>query len=173
MSTEVQAAFEKAVHASPYRNIFLVALHTGARISEVLGPQWRNIDMQTGEMEISGQLERKQGDTERGLKDTTKSHRERVTIIPAYVTDFLKDERRRQNACRLRAGAAWQNEDGLVFTREDGSPMPHRTIEHAFDRIKKRLGHPELTLHVLRKTLHHEPGTRGRGHQDRRRLGEP
>ena len=152
MSTEVQAAFESAVRESPYRNVYLVALHTGARISEVLGLLWRNIDMQTGEIKIVGQLERKQGETERALKDTTKSHRDRVTILPPYVLDYLKDERRRQNAHRLRAGADWQNAEGLVFTREDGSPLPHRTIEHAFDRIKKRLGHPELTLHVLRKT---------------------
>lgn len=152
MSSEVQAAFERAFRESPYKNVFLVALHTGARISEVLGLQWANIDMNTGEIRITGQLERKQGETERALKHTTKSHRERVTIAPPYVVEFLKDERRRQSAHRLRAGLAWQNAEGLVFTREDGSPLPHRTIEHAFDRIKKRLGHTELTLHALRKT---------------------
>lgn len=152
MSTELQAAFESAVRESPYCNVYLVALHTGARISEVLGLQWRNIDLKTGEMHITGQLERKQGDIERALKDTTKNHKSRVTIAPPYVLEFLKDERRRQNAHRLHAGEAWQNADGLVFTREDGSPLPHRTVEHAFDRIKQRLGHPELTLHTLRKT---------------------
>lgn len=152
MSTELQSAFESAVRESPYCNVYLVALHTGARISEVLGLQWRNIDLKTGEMHITGQLERKQGDIERALKDTTKNHKSRVTIAPPYVLEFLKDERRRQNAHRLHAGEAWQNADSLVFTREDGSPLPHRTVEHAFDRIKQRLGHPELTLHTLRKT---------------------
>lgn len=150
-SGDLQAAFEGAVRESPYRNVYLVALHTGARISEVLGLQWRNIDMDTGEIQIVGQLERKQGETERALKETTKSHRSRATIVPPYVLEYLKDERRRQNAHRLRAGADWQNSDGLVFTREDGFPLPHRTVEHAFDRIKQRLGHPELTLHTLRK----------------------
>ncbi len=152
LSSEEQAALESAVRESPYCNVYLVALHTGARISEVLGLQWRNIDLKTGEMHITGQLERKQGDIKRALKDTTKNHKSRVNILPAYVVEFFRDERRRQNAYRLHAGDAWQNDDGLVFTREDGSPLPHRTVEHAFDRIKQRLGHPEWSLHTLRKT---------------------
>ena len=152
LSSEEQAALESAVRESPYCNVYLVALHTGARISEVLGLQWRNIDLKTGEMHITGQLERKQGDIERALKDTTKNHKSRVNILPAYVVEFFRDERRRQNALRLRAGDAWQNDEGLVFTREDGTPLPHRTVEHAFDRIKQRLGHPEWSLHTLRKT---------------------
>ena len=94
MSSEVQGAFESAVNLSPYRNVFLVALHTGARISEVLGLQWRNIDMQTGEIWITGQLERKQGETERALKNTTKNHKGRVTIAPPYVLEYLKDEKK-------------------------------------------------------------------------------
>lgn len=126
---------------------------TPARISEVLGLQWKNINLKSGEVKITGQLERKQGSTERMLKDTTKNHKNRETIVPPYVVEFLKDQRRRQNEHRLRAGEEWQNDAGLVFTREDGSPLPHRTVEHAFDRIKKRLGHPEITLHTLRKTF--------------------
>ena len=43
MESDLQLAFEKEVNASPYRNIFLLALHTGARISEVLGFQWKTL----------------------------------------------------------------------------------------------------------------------------------
>ena len=152
MSSELQREFENAVRESPYCNVYLVALHTGARISEILGLQWKNINLKSGELKITGQLERKQGDIERALKNTTKNHKCRGIIIPPFVIDYLKDQRRRQNEHRLHAGKEWLNEDGLVFTREDGSPIPHRTIEHAFDRIKNHLGHPEITLHVLRKT---------------------
>lgn len=152
MSTEEQAAFESVARESPYCNVFMLGLHNGSRISEILGFQWRNIDLNTGELHITGQLERKQGETERALKNTTKNHKSRVNFLPPYVVEFFRDERRRQNGHRLRAGEAWQNADGLVFTREDGSPLPHRTVEHAFDRIKKRLGHPEWSLHTLRKT---------------------
>lgn len=153
LDSEAQKVFEAAVQNSPYRNVFLVCLHTGARISEVLGLRWRDIDMKTGEMRITGQLERKQGNIERARKDTTKSHRDRVTVVPPYVIAFLKDEKRRQAAHQLHAGQDWQNDEGLVFTRDDGSPIPHRTIEHSFDRLKARIGHPEITLHTLRKAF--------------------
>lgn len=152
MDSETQEAFETAIRNSPYKNVFLIALHTGMRISEVLGLQWKGINLHTGEIEISGQLERKRGGAERKRKNTTKSHKKRTTIAPAFVINILKDERRKQNPRRLEAGEHWQNNTDLVFTRNDGTPVPHRTVEGAFDRIKKSLGHPELTLHVLRKT---------------------
>ncbi len=154
MESDLQTAFEKEFNASPYKNIFLLALHTGARISEVLGFLWKNINLKSGEILISGQLERKRTKgSVREVKDRTKTKQARSIYVPPYVLAFLRDEKRRQNENRLRAGNQWQNDNGLVFTREDGSPMPHRTIENAFVRIRNRLGHPEVTLHTLRKTF--------------------
>lgn len=154
MESDLQAAFEKEVNASPYRNIFLLALHTGARISEVLGFQWKNINLKTGEIIIAGQLERKRTkDSVREVKDRTKTKQARNIFVPDYVIAYLKDEKRRQNERKIKMGEKWLNDAGLVFTREDGSPMPHRTIENAFVRIRERLGHPEITLHTLRKTF--------------------
>lgn len=153
MESDLQLAFEKEVNASPYRNIFLLALHTGARISEVLGFQWKNVNLKSGEIVITGQLERKRTkDSVREVKDKTKTKQARNVYVPPFVVAYLKDEKRRQNENRFRAGEEWHNDDGLVFTREDGSPMPHRTVENAFVRIRNRLGHPEITLHTLRKT---------------------
>ena len=41
----------------------------------------------------------------------------------------------------------------MIFTRSDGSPVPHRTVENHFRKIKESIGHPEITLHTLRKTF--------------------
>lgn len=154
MESDTQEAFEAAIQDSSYRNIFLTGLHTGARISEVLGLQWKNIDFQTGEIKICGQLERKRGESlERGLKETTKSHRVRTIIVPPFVVEILKAEKRKQNEWRLKAGQYWKNEDGLVFTREDGSPMPHTTVSNSFKRIAARIGKPDISLHTLRHTF--------------------
>ena len=154
MDSELQRRFVEEVNASRYRNIFLIALHTGARISEVLGLQWKNINMDTGEIWIAGQLERKRTkDSVREVKERTKTKKKRNMFVPAYVVAYLKDERKRQSEMRLKAGRSWQNDSDLVFTRDDGSPMPHRTIENAFVRIRNSLGHPEITLHTLRKTF--------------------
>jgi len=152
MEPATQAAFEAAALQSKYRNVFLVALHTGARISEVLGLQWANVDMKTGQLRITGQLERKKPGTALARKNTTKNHKARVTYLPPFVLEYLQDEKRRQAEHRLKAGPLWDNPAGLIFTREDGSPLPHSTIDYAFNRIAETIGHPEYTLHTLRKT---------------------
>jgi len=154
MDDDIQRDFEKEAMRSPYRNVFLAAIHTGMRISEVLGLRWKNINMTTGEIIIDSQLERNfKGITGRGIKETTKNHRKRSMFIPNFVIEeVFKTERRQQAERKLKFGEDWSNEDGLIFTRADGSPMPHRTIENAFKRIVTRIGHPELTLHALRRT---------------------
>ena len=40
-----------------------------------------------------------------------------------------------------------------MFTREDGSPMPHNTVANSFKRIAKRIGRPDLSFHSLRHTF--------------------
>lgn len=153
MESDLQEQFTKAVMYSTYRNVYLVALHTGARISEVLGLKWAGINMSTGEIRITGQMERirKKGDT-REFKDKTKGKEKREVFVPQYVVDYLRDEKKRQAENKLMSGADWQD-TGLVFTRKDGTPLPHRTVENNFRKIKNELRHPEITLHTLRKTF--------------------
>lgn len=156
MDDETQEAFLRAVEGTPYQNVFLCALYTGSRPSEALGVRWKDIDKKTGEITISGQLARQTAQTQRGRKNDTKGHKTRSVFVPLFVIETVfKEERHRQNENRLKAiqaGGEWKNEDDFVFTREDGSPLPHRTIEHAFSRIAQKIGHPELTPHALRRT---------------------
>jgi integrase len=154
LDSTAQEAFTAAVNVSEYRNVYLIALHTGARISEVLGLKWSHVNMKTGEIKVRGQLERKRrkGDT-REYKDKTKSKEKREVFVPEYVLTYLADEKKRQAENKLRSGSKWNNEDGLIFTRPDGSPVPHRTVENHFRKIKESIGHPEITLHTLRKTF--------------------
>ena len=154
LDSTAQEAFTAAVNASEYRNVYLIALHTGARISEVLGLKWANVNMTTGEIKVTGQLERKRrkGDV-REYKDTTKGKEIREMYIPNYVLSYLADEKKRQAKNKLMSGTKWNNDDELIFTRMDGSPVPHRTVENHFRKIKQSICHPEITLHTLRKTF--------------------
>lgn len=153
MDAEAQEAFTAAVNASEYRNVYLIALHTGARISEVLGLKWSSVNLKTGEIKIQGQLERKRrkGDN-REFKSNTKGKSTREVFVPDYVVGYLLDEKKRQVYLKQNAKDEWFNSEGLIFTRPDGSPVPHRTVENHFRKIKEAIGHPEITLHTLRKT---------------------
>lgn len=153
LSADVQAAFEAAAQESKYRNVFMVMLHTGMRISEALGLTWDNVDMSTGMVKVTGQLERKRSNIDRMLKASTKSHKQRVMVVPAFVVGFFQSQRAVQEEYKGIAGECWANADNLIFTMEDGSPLPHRSVEYEFKRIARQIGHPELTPHVLRKTF--------------------
>lgn len=153
MESAEQAEFIAAIRKTSFERVFLFGLHTGARISEILGLQWKNVNMRSGEITIDQQLNRKKGDTlTRELKGT-KTHRGRTIVVPRFVLDLLKAQKVQQNEWRLKAGQHWQNEDGLVFTREDGSPIPHNSVSNSFKRIVTRMGRPDLSFHSLRHTF--------------------
>ena len=89
--------------------------------------------------------------TERAIA-STKTENVRTVIVPDFVVCMLKDVKRTQAEQRLKAGEHWCNELGLVFTRADGSPMPHTTISNDFKRIAVAIGKPDLSFHALRHT---------------------
>jgi integrase len=147
-----QMDFLSAVENSQYKNIHLMGLHTGARISEVLGLRWSRVDLENGAIVIDAQLQRqRKGVMERTLA-STKTGNIRTVIIPDFIVDLLREVKRNQAEAQLRAGSLWNNEHGLVFTREDGSPMPHTTIANDFKKIAIAMGKPDLSYHALRHT---------------------
>lgn len=148
----IQADFLAAIENSQYRNIHLLGLHTGARISEVLGLRWSRVDLDNGAIVIDAQLQRqRKGVTERTLT-STKTGNIRTVIVPDFVVAMLREVKRNQAAAQFRAGSMWHNENSLVFTRDDGSPMPHTTIANDFKRIAVAIGKPDLSFHALRHT---------------------
>lgn len=153
MESVEQGVFLDVIRKTPYERIFLFALYTGARISEVLGLQWKNVNRKTGEIRIDKQLTRKNRESgSRELKGT-KTHKGRTIIVPRYVLDILKAQDIQQKQWKLKAGQLWQNDLDLVFTREDGSPMPHTTIANSFKRAAKEIGRDDLSFHSLRHTF--------------------
>ncbi|MBQ1969827.1 MAG: site-specific integrase [Paludibacteraceae bacterium] len=153
MDTQRKETFLEAIKGNPYERIYIFALETGMRQSEILGLRWSRVKWKSGEIRVDAQLERKSGSkAERELKGT-KTHEARTIPVPRYVMDLLKVQSIRQKEWRLKAGEHWANDLDLVFTREDGSPMPHNTISNNFKRLVTRLGMPDLRFHDLRHTF--------------------
>ena len=147
-----QAEFLSAIKGNAYENIYLLGMHTGARISEVLGLRWSRINLDSGEIIIDAQLQRqRKGVMERTLAPT-KTNNIRTVIVPGFIVSMLKTVKRTQAENRLKAGEIWNDPFGLVFTRADGSPIPHTTISNDFKRIATAIGKPELSFHALRHT---------------------
>ena len=151
MDDKLIKAFIAEAKKSPFFNVFMIQFEAACRISEALGLRWQDVNLQTGRVDIKGQLAYT---TERGLhfKPRTKTGKPRTLYLPAYAIAYLKDEKKKQNANKFRAGEGWNNRDNLVFTKEDGSPHYQATVGNAFKKIMEKLGHPGMTTHVLRKT---------------------
>jgi integrase len=147
-----QDAFLSAIKDSPYERIYLVGLHTGARISEILGITWNKVNLSTGEIKIDAQLQRPRTKDMPRVLVSTKTNNRRSVIVPPFMVDVFKVEKRQQSENKLKAGKMWDNSMNLVFTREDGSPMPHTTIENDFKRIARKIGRSDLSFHALRHT---------------------
>ena len=48
--------FTKEIKGARFERVYLVALYTGMRLSEILGLQWDRVNFETGELVVSKQL---------------------------------------------------------------------------------------------------------------------
>ncbi len=141
--------FLEAMAADRLAALWHLDATTGLRRSELLGLPWdEGLDLEAGELAVVQRLVMIGGKPaiRRGTK-TPKSAR-RIALDPATAA-MLKAHRKAQATERLRWGPAWQDH-GLVFCREDGTPLRPTWVTKAFERLAADAGLPSLTLHGLR-----------------------
>jgi integrase len=109
----------------------VVSLLAGIRTEEARALTWAEVDLDAGTVAVCRSV-RAKGDTK-----TRKSRR--VLKLPERAVESLKEHRTRQAAERLRAGTAWQDY-GLVFCREDGTPLDRWQVRREFAAITKAAG---------------------------------
>lgn len=130
--------------------LFAVAVGSGLRLGELLGLRWSDVDLEARQLTVRRALTRADGGG--WTFDEPKTARSRRTVmLPAVAVDGLRRQRARQAEERLAAGAAWQDQDGLVFTDALGRPLQPSAVSHAFRDAAERLGLP-VRLHDLRHT---------------------
>lgn len=153
MSTfaEEQAGrFLKSAPQSPHHELFVTALLTGLRRSELLGLSWKNVDLDMAQLSVNQTLHRLSGVGFVFTKPkTTKSRR--TVALPPLLCVLLRRLKERQTGTRLLLGQQAQD-DELVFSRPDGEPLDPSTVTHAFRKVTRAAGLPDLRFHDLRHT---------------------
>ena len=139
-----------ASEGSNYRDVFLVALHTGLRRSEILGLKWNSVDLDQGVLRVVAGLHRL---PKRGLvllPTKTNRSRRQLPIAPEIV-DVLHRIRGEQIVSEIELGPAWEHA-GFVFTRLDGMPLDPAKVTKEFTRVIRTLGLGRVRFHDLRHT---------------------
>jgi integrase len=134
-----------------------VMADTGARVGEVCGLRWSNVDLDAGTLKIAGQLVSDPKDSKVLTFGPTKRARSKSTLglHPATVT-ALKRRKAAQTADRFRMGAGWPTAGvaaDLVFTWPDGSAMNPKAVSRSIARLSVAAGLPRLTAHGLRHSF--------------------
>jgi len=122
-------------------------LSTGARRSEGLGLQWRDVDFDRAQITIRRALTK-------GHQVTPKSGKGGVVAMAPSLASVLLDllARRRVEAMQRK----WPELPAWVFCSETGTPLDERNVTRSWDRVRRRaqkLGVRPLKLHAARHTF--------------------
>ena len=138
--------------------LWVVYATTGLRHGEALGLRWEDVDLPQAQASIRQNLVVVRGGVSFG---TPKSGRGRLISLAPQTVDALRTWRAHQMAEKLAFGAARVESQGLVFTREDGSPLHPDRVTDAFRRSQTNLEHPPTHTPPATPHLGH-PRTRSR-----------
>ncbi|MDA1298285.1 MAG: tyrosine-type recombinase/integrase, partial [Chloroflexi bacterium] len=150
LSPQQVTEFCHAVEGTRFEPVFLLALSTGARVSELLALRWESVDWNTRLLTISHSLRLVKG----GAKlDEPKTHGSvRRVALPPQVIASLKRHRAGQAEQALKMGRIYSNPLDLIFTMEMGGRVDRRNLlRNHFRPLLRKAGLPTtLVMHDLR-----------------------
>jgi integrase len=127
--------------------LWVLAISTGCRISEMVGLKWEDFNLSSAHITIQNNLQRIQGNWIETTPKTTSGLR--TIALPNDAIQALHRQRAQQLEWQLFAGVKWQDY-GLVFTGRFGQPLNQSIPQHAIKEECQRLGIPRVTPHGLR-----------------------
>ena len=157
MREEDAAALLAAVAGTDIEVLVWTALHTGARLGELLALRWRDVDTSAGTVHIARTVvEDKSSGDDWYYFTAPKSGRTRTIELDPETVKRLKAHKATVAEQRLQVGAGWKKLD-LVFPNgwrqrqvAPGTPLRPTTATRIFRRIADAAGLEGVRFHDLR-----------------------
>lgn len=145
-SSEQVAAFVLHIQEDDtWGALFELAFSSGMRIGELLGLQWKDLDLTARTVTIQQQLIQVQSHAV-GLDDVKTMAARRVIEVPKRTAALLVQHKARA----MRAGLLTRTP--FVFVTKWANPMLRGNVRKAFYRISRQLGLPRIRIHDIRHT---------------------
>jgi integrase len=130
--------------------VYVVAIHTGARLGELLALRWKDVSLDRASLSVQATLQRTAAGYTFAPPKSARSRRQ-IELTPTAV-GALRQHRARQAAERLAVGRVWQDQ-GLVFTDALGGPLNGiHVLRYELLPLLTRAGLPRIRFHDLRHT---------------------
>ena len=139
-----------------------LALGTGARIGELLGLRWENVDFQKMEIHIVQGLVREFEFDE----DTHVVHAKNLTLsklktesslrtipLTSYLASVLQNYKKNQRRYMRRLGSNVTILSDLVFTNESGDYLEESNARKKYAQLLQKASIPYIKFHALRHTF--------------------
>lgn len=138
--------FLETTRGTRLHGAWVLAAMTGMRRGEVLGLQWSDVDLDQARLSVRRTIVSIAYEMH---VSTPKTGKPRVIDLDAGTVAILREERTRRESDRDSWGDGYEDQ-GLVFAREDGSPIHPDRLTKVFDKEVERSGLPRIRLHDLR-----------------------
>ena len=146
----------------PFKTLFLTAIFTGMRKSELLALQWGDIDWHNMTLHVRRSLRFKRkkdvkAESKRWWFDSPKSKRSKRAIIMSPRLKKVLEQHKFNETIRLaqldKKGESI-NPDQLVFTNKEGNPLdPDNLVKREFNPSLEAAGLRMIRFHDLRHTF--------------------
>lgn len=115
--------------------LWRLAVTTGMLRGDVLGLRWGDTDLDAGTLSVRHQVTAYAGKMYAG--DAKSDGSRRLVDLDPRTVETLRQHRRRQLEERIAYGEGWEQND-LVFTREDGTPIRPSWMTRELPRLAEQ-----------------------------------
>lgn len=144
----IQALESEPLKWKTITHLFIV---TGARRGEIMGLKWHNVHLDERYIKIEDNLRYSKA---RGIYvETPKTEEIRFVAIPEETAELLREYRAEQEKLRQLNGDRWQNDEGFLFTRDDGRVMHPDSPTAWLTKFSRRHDLPHVNPHAFRHTV--------------------